>query len=94
MKKDKLSELFKMARAEALPAAPEGFEQDLMRVVQRQTGRQSPSLVDQLGALFPRLAMASAAVIVCCALILSSSDQSSLTDKVAELSQQWLFAAN
>ena len=94
MKRDKLSELFKLARAAASPAPPEDFEQDLMRVVRRQTGRESPSLVDQLGALFPRLALASAAVIACCALILVNTDQSSLTDKVAELSQQWLFAAN
>jgi hypothetical protein len=94
MKKDKLSELFRIARAESPPAAPERFEHEVMRAVGRQTNCEPVSLVDQLGALFPRLTLAAAAVIVCCSLILSSTGQSSLGDKVTELSQQWLFAAD
>jgi hypothetical protein len=94
MNNNELNSLLRAARAESPPVPSDDFERDLMRAVRRQTNREPLSLVEQLGELFPRLAWASAAVIVCCAIILSSTDQSSLGDKFAELSQQWLFAAN
>jgi hypothetical protein len=97
MKKNKLDELFRAARTEPLPAAPADFEGDVIRAIQAQPHPKTPSLFDQLDALFPRLAIASTAVIACCALLVLGSaafGESNLADKVTELSEQWLFAAN
>jgi hypothetical protein len=97
MKKDKLEELLRAAGTESLPAAPADFEGDVMRAIRAQPRHQPVSLFDQLDALFPRLATASVVVIACCGLLVLGSaafGESSLTDKVTELSEQWFFAAN
>jgi hypothetical protein len=99
MSKEKLNQLFTAARKEAPPLPEAGFENLVMSAIRR--GPQNPgaatvSLLDQLGALFPRLAWAAALVLALCVVAdfgLTALAQTNLTDGIAELSEQWLFAA-
>jgi|SRR6266404_5813579 len=93
----KLEKLLQKARMEAPPEPPPGFENRVLRALsgQEPTTVTTLSLFDQLSALFPRLALVSALVMVLCfgvELLTSSSGQSDLTSSLAQLSDQWLFA--
>jgi len=99
MNEKKLHQLFGAARKET-PSLPEpGFENLVLTAIRRES-RHAPgtaSLFDQLGALFPRLAWATALVVVLCVAAdfgLGALGVPSLTDGAAQISDQWLFTAN
>jgi hypothetical protein len=99
MNERKLNQLFGAARKEPAPAPPEGFDQTIMRSVRRDppsATRPALSLFDQLNLLFPRLALASAAIVLLCVAgeLAMSATTPSLTDDVAQLSDQWLLTAD
>ncbi len=96
----KLKQLFHAAKQHPAPAPTEGFDllvmQSIRTDVQPRMKRRENSLADQLNRLFPRLAFAAALMIALCvaADFVSSTGGPSLTDSVAQLSEQWLFASN
>jgi len=80
------------------PATSAGFEADVMRAIRHepvQAGQQTVSIFDQLNLLFPKLACAAVLVIGICVAgdYIASAYSPSLTDGVAQLSDEWLFAA-
>ena len=95
MNKKKFHKLCEAARKEQSPEPPPGFDADVMRAVLQErpdSGAEAVSLFEALGALFPRLALASALIIVACVLgdhFSSPPDAPGLTDHVALLSEQW-----
>jgi len=94
MNDDKLQKLFRSARNEPAPAGPENFDQRVVRAIRRDMPPAPATLFDQLGALFPRLALASLLVIGLCVALdfsLSALGQSDLESGIAQLSDQWLF---
>ena len=100
--KRKLQQLFESARNEPMPQPGEEFVSGLMREVGRgvltapRTDFDSPSILDQLASLFPRLAMASILGIALCVAAdycLANFVQPDFSSSAAELSEQWLFAA-
>ena len=64
MNEKKLNQLFAAARQDAAPTPPTDFAADVLRAVRREPARTPWSVFDQLNLLFPRLALAAAAVIV------------------------------
>lgn len=78
----KLQKLFQAARRQPAPEPPADFAGDVLRAA-RQTsatpGAQGYSLFDQLNGLFPRVAIAAAAVVLLCAA-LEYTDNSSTPD--------------
>jgi len=98
MNDEKLKKLFTVARGETPPAPSSGFEADVMRAIRHepvQTGPQTVSVFDQLNLLFPKLACAAVLLIGICVAgeYIASTYSPSLTDGVAQLSDEWLFAA-
>ena len=100
MNEKKLNQLFGAARKETALLPEAGFENLVLSAIRREarTGAtESFSLFDQLSAWFPRLAWATALVVALCVAAdfgLASFEVPSLTDGVAQISDQWLFAAN
>jgi hypothetical protein len=94
MKNEKLERLFNSARNEPAPQAGSGFEARVMRAIRHEGPAKPVSLIDQLNALFPRLAFAAATVIVLCATadwVLSNVEGSDLASGVSVISEDWLF---
>jgi hypothetical protein len=97
MNDDRLKKLFALARTETPPSAPEGFDARVLAAVRRERRAAPVSVWEQIGALFPRLAVGAALVIALCLaaeFCWSAMQPSSLAAEVSELSDQWLFAAN
>ena len=100
MNDKKLNQLFRAAQPAPPPAPGPGFEQRVLAAIRQAPRRReagAASLWDQLGALFPQLAGAAAVVVALCVALdfgLAAFAQSDLTDSLAELSEQWLFAVN
>jgi hypothetical protein len=97
MTKGKLEQLFEATRREPAPMPATGWETRVMGAANPEREREPASLLDQLSALFPRAALASALVIgLCVAGEFGSSltGQPDLTSGLVELSDDWLFAAN
>ena len=97
MNDKKIKQLFKATRNEPSPAPSGDFESRVLRTIRldRSARGNGVSLVDALESLFPRLALASALVIVACVVgdyVSSPTDSSGLTGDVAQLSEQWPFA--
>jgi hypothetical protein len=95
MNEQKLQKLFNAARDEPAQGPAAGFEARVMRALRREPRPEPFSLAEQLGELFPRLALAAAMVIGLCVaadLCLSAFVQADLSASVAEASEQWLFA--
>jgi len=97
MNKRKLDQLFKFARREPAPAPPADFAADVLRAVRREPRAAVPStlsIFDQLNRLFPRIALASAAVIILCVALdfgLTASGMPGLSDGLSQISAQWLL---
>ena len=94
----KLNQLFAAARKEAPPTPAAGFD-NLVLGALRHEPAPPPELswFDQLGALFPRLALAAALVIlisVTADFALSWLGVPTLNDGVWQVSDQWLLAVN
>lgn len=100
MNEQKMKRLFDAARSEQTPMPSRGFESRVLRAIraeQRAARPETVSLLDALGALFPRLAMAAGLVIGLCVaadFCLSAVGGPDLPDGIAAVSEQWLFAVN
>lgn len=94
----KLKKLFDLARAETPPDAPGNFSFRVLAAIRRE-GRPAPlSWWDQLGALFPRLALAAMLLVSACVAVdyyYSSRHNSTFAEDATLYStDQALFAAN
>jgi hypothetical protein len=95
MNEKKLKQLFEAARKEAAPVPPADFAADLLRAVHREPAVRpagSDSVLDQLNRWFPRLALASAAIIIICVAAdygLTSAGLPELGDGAAQISSQF-----
>jgi hypothetical protein len=95
MNADKIKKLFAAARNETAPLPSANFADGVLRAVRREpptTARASVSIFDQLNVLFPRLALAAAAVIVLCIAAdfgFTSAGLPELDDGAAQLSAQF-----
>src|SRR5690349_770690 len=93
----KLNQLLKSTRHEPAPAVPAGFDQQVMRTIRREVPTEPATLLDQLNALFPRLVFAALVLIAACVagdFYLTPANGLSLTEGVAQFSDQWFFTAN
>jgi hypothetical protein len=94
-KSGKLKQLFAAARRAPAPSPPQGFEFAVLQAIRREKTARSLTLFEQLGRLFPRLALASAVFIVLCFaadMLLSQFGSPDLSAALDQLSDQWLFA--
>lgn len=100
MNEKKLRQLLKSARRESAPAPPPDFAADVLRVVRREPPSRlkgQVSIFDQLNLLFPRIALAAAAVVIVCVAAdfgLTAAGVPDLSDGVWQLSAQWLLTPN
>jgi len=101
MNERKLKKLFEAAWHEPLPAPSAGFAARVLQAIRRDqaagSGPKTASIFDQLNLLFPRLAWAAVALIALCVavnFVSPAADLPSLTDGVAQVSDQWLFTAD
>ena len=97
MKDQKLRKLFEAARRESSPAPTPGFADDVLRAVRREPRVNCDSVPEQLTALFPRLALAAVLAIglfIGSDFLMTAFHLPSLSDGVAQLSDQWLFVGN
>jgi hypothetical protein len=93
----KLKQLFETARSETPPVAPEDFAARVERAIRNEARAAPHSLWDELGELFPRLALTATVIVACCVLsdlYFSNASASSFSAEVNAISEQWLFAAN
>ena len=94
MNENKLKKLFEAARNEAPPLPPGNFESRVVREIQREprSPHAASLFVEQLNTLVPRIALAAAAVVIACVVFEAVSDGPDVTESVAQISDQWLFA--
>ena len=98
MNDKKLKQLFDAARNESAPAPSGDFAADVLRAIRQEPPVAMPqplSLADQFNLLFPRIALASVAVIVLCVAAdvgLTATGLPDLNDGVSQISAQWLLA--
>jgi hypothetical protein len=92
---NKLQRLFQSARQERAAQPPPGFAEDVLRMLGAEQPAAAPMpsrLIEQLGALFPRAAVAAALVLL---LSLASqflpSSAPDLETQLSQISEQWLF---
>jgi hypothetical protein len=97
MNKNKLKQLFASARKEPAPTPSEGFAADVLRAIRREPPPMpaGPSSVSEhLNSLFPRLALASAVVIILCLAAdwgLTAAGVPEVTDGASQATSQYLF---
>ncbi len=97
MNENKLKRLFAAARNESAPAAPEDFAADVLRAVRREPPPDRITFFGQLNFLFPRFALAAAAVIVLCVAAdfgLTAAGWPLIGDGTAQAASQILFNAD
>lgn len=96
MNTKKLNQLFAAARNDAAPVPPKDFAADVLRVVRREPQPKAFSIFEQLNFLFPRLALAAAAVIVLCVMAdfgLTAAGLPEVGAGTAQAASQFLFNA-
>ena len=94
MKKNKLERLFNLAKRESVPQAGPDFESQVMHAIRREVSAKPVSLLDQLNALFPRIALAAAIVIILCIttdVVITNASGTDLASGVSSISEEWLF---
>ncbi len=97
MNEKKLKQLFAEARNETAPAPPPDFASDVRRANRREPAakpKEPLSIFDQLNLLFPRIALAAAAVIAVCIAAdfgLTAAGLPDLGDGISQISAQWLL---
>jgi anti-sigma-K factor RskA len=97
MKKQKLNQLFELARTETAPEPSPDFAADVLRAVRREPAarRTEPlSVCEQLNRWFPRVALATAAVMLVCVAAnygLTAAGLPGLDDSMAQMSSQLFF---
>lgn len=102
MNEEKLDALFAAARRLPPPVPEPGFENLVLAAVRAEAGQGrgrsvGTSWLAALETLFPRLAWAAATLILVCVAAESGASAlgvPSLTDGLAQLSDQWLLTAN
>ena len=95
----KIKKLFELARNDPPPAAPFGFESRVQAGIRREGREAHVSWWDQIGALFPRLAVAVVLVMGACVgteYYNSTTHQTSLSGDLSSIavSEQWQVADN
>ena len=96
MNETKLNQLFRTARKEIPPGPAAGFENLVLAALRHEPSPGSISLFDQLGALLPRLAVATGLAVAVCVAVdfgLGALGMPNLTEGVAQISSQWLFTS-
>lgn len=101
MNAEKLNALFRAARQLPPPLPEPGFENLVLAAVRAEAARgrgctTGASWLAVLETLFPRLAWVAAALILVCVAAEAGADAlgvPSLTDGLAQLSEQWLLTA-
>ena len=94
MNERKLNKLFNAARNEPPPATPHDLD---IRVTRQIHGEPSPpavSFVEQLNALFPKLAFAALMMIALCVagdFFFTALGATDVDEGVARISDQWLL---
>ena len=97
MNDPKLKKLFELARKETPPAPPGNFELRVMAAVRREERATPLTWWDQLGALFPRLALAAVLLMAACLAAdyyASTRHPASFAEDAAQYSDQALFSDN
>jgi hypothetical protein len=97
MNDQKLRRLFQTARRDSAPTPGPGFESRLLRAIARERPEEPISFLDQLGAMFPRAAVAAVLLIGLCFagdFCASQVTQPDWTTGISVLSAQWLFTEN
>lgn len=100
MNENKLKQLFEPARKETAPVPPPDFAADVLRAIRREPPaslKKQFSIFDQLNLLFPRIALAAAAVVILCVtadFALTAAGVPDLDDGVLQISAQWLLTPN
>lgn len=97
MKNQKLSRLFEAARHACAPTPTSDFADGVLQAVRREPRVNRDSVLEQLTTLFPRLAVAAVLAIglfIGSDYLMTAFHLPSLSDGVAQLSNQWLFAGN
>jgi hypothetical protein len=95
MNEKKIQKLFAAARHETAPQPPADFAADVLRAVRREPTIKpaaADTLVTQLNRLFPRVALAAAAVIAVCIAVdlgFTSAGLPGLDDGAAQLTSQF-----
>ena len=93
MKDHKVNKLFRLARRENPPPVSEDFARRVMQQIRRD-GLDPISFLEQMNALFPRLALTAVVVIVLCAGVDVVSAQFAgvdLNEGIARISCEWLL---
>lgn len=96
MKDSKIKKLFETVGKEKAPEVPFNFSQNVLSAMRRDARQPGAlSIFDELGRLFPRLAFACVVVIGLCvaADVYFTQKESTLTDNVEQVANEWLFAA-
>ena len=94
MKNQKLDRLFESARSERAPVPTLDFAGDVLRAIGREPLPSAPgdvTIFDQLNALFPRIALAAAAIILLSLAAdygLTAAGTPSLSESAAQISAQ------
>jgi len=96
MNDPKLNRIFATARRDVCPTPTEDFARGVAAAARQQIREEPRTLLDQLGLLFPRYAVAAGALIVLC--IFAEVGQTFLanpegSDEFTELCAQWLYTA-
>jgi hypothetical protein len=97
MNEKKLKQLFASARNEPAPAPSPDFPADVLRAVRRESPPVTAApltIWDHLNKLFPRVALAAAAVIVLCVAAdytLTVAGLPDVRDGTAQITSQFLF---
>lgn len=96
MNDGRLKKLFSAARHETPPEVSFNFAQSVLAAIRRRKAPRPFSLVDQLGALFPRLAAASLLVIALCAAgeFYFSAAEGTPSNDLNQLTEELIFADN
>jgi hypothetical protein len=100
MNDNKLKQLFESARRELPTVPPPDFSADVLRAVRREPQaklKEQFSIFDQLNLLFPRIALAAAAVVILCVAAdwgLTAAGLPDLGDGLSQISAQWLLTPN
>jgi hypothetical protein len=94
MNESKLKVLFEAARQVPAPQPEMGFDARVMRAIERAE-REPVAWFDQLGELWPRVAIGALLAIGLCVAAdfsLAALAQADLSASLTEVSEQWLFA--
>jgi hypothetical protein len=93
MNDDRLNKLFAAAARVEAPVGGDDLPERVLRAVRRERVEVDLSLLDQLGLWLPRVAAGAAAVLALC-LLAEFAAPGGMAADLAQISEQWLFAAN